>query len=373
MKTIKLTVVLCISLFTGNLLAQQTQQINLADSTGMPGDNFSLEGALALFKESKSLEDFEKKLNTKDNVVNNLDLDGDGKVDYVRIVSDKKGDNRIVIIQIPVTKTESQDVAVIEIEKNGEKSAFVQILGDEDLYGETRIVEPKVEEEPADPGVNKKGPAGFYNPRPQIFVNVWFWPCVSFMYEPVYVVYVSPWYWGYWPGWWTPWYPYPWRYYYMHNWHHHHHYHYVDHHRTTNAHVVYAPRRSRSNTVSVRYRDAHTQYKETVRPRSSGGVQTRPAAKPGSRQETQPQTRPSAKPGQIYTKPDTRPSQPQGKPSTKPDRIQKAPDTKPQSRPETKPQSRPERSPQVKPQSRPQNQMQGRPQSQPKNSQRNPR
>ena len=32
-------------------------------STGLPGDHFSLEGALELFKNSSSIEDFEKQLN----------------------------------------------------------------------------------------------------------------------------------------------------------------------------------------------------------------------------------------------------------------------------------------------------------------------
>jgi hypothetical protein len=45
-----------------------TQAIFPADSTGLPGDNFSLEGALELFKKSASPEEFEKLLNTEDKV-----------------------------------------------------------------------------------------------------------------------------------------------------------------------------------------------------------------------------------------------------------------------------------------------------------------
>ena len=57
------------------LLAQQTGQ----DSTGLPGDNFSLQGALAIFENATSPEEFEKAINTEGNHVNNLDLDGDGE------------------------------------------------------------------------------------------------------------------------------------------------------------------------------------------------------------------------------------------------------------------------------------------------------
>lgn len=369
MKAMKTAVSLCFILLAGSSLAQQTEQINFADSTGLPGDNFSLEAALATFKDSKSLDDFEKRLNSKDNVVNNLDLDGDGKVDYVRVVADKKETAHIIVMQVQVSKSEAQDIAVIEIEKDGDKSAFLQILGDEDLYGETKIVEPADESEPADPGVNKKGPSAYSPGYLQVYVNVWFWPCVTYMYAPVYVVYVSPWYWGYWPGWWSPWYPYPWRYYHMHNWHHHHYYHHASYHRSTYAHQVYAPRRSRSTQVNVRYRDAQVRYQAT-RPVKNSGVKTNPATrpdqflqKPGTR-PTQPQT----KPGQLQTKPQTKPAQPQTKPQTKPTQPQSKPNqiqTKPGSKPPQQ-QAKPAPSQQVKPQNRPPNQQMSKPQSAPK-------
>jgi hypothetical protein len=62
------------------------------DSTGLPGDNFSLQGALDLFSKANTLEDFEKSLNIENNNVNNLDLNLDGKIDYIRVIDrmDKK-------------------------------------------------------------------------------------------------------------------------------------------------------------------------------------------------------------------------------------------------------------------------------------------
>ncbi|MEQ3662449.1 MAG: hypothetical protein ABNG96_07155, partial [Flavobacterium sp.] len=44
------------------------------------GENFSLEGALEMFKKSNSLEEFEKLLNTEENNVNNLDLNKDEQI-----------------------------------------------------------------------------------------------------------------------------------------------------------------------------------------------------------------------------------------------------------------------------------------------------
>src|SRR5689334_14759275 len=43
-------------------LAWQAQDVNPADSTGLPGDNFSLQGALDLFKKAETPEAFEKSL-----------------------------------------------------------------------------------------------------------------------------------------------------------------------------------------------------------------------------------------------------------------------------------------------------------------------
>ena len=62
-------------------MAQEPQ----ADSTGLPGDNFSLAGALDLFKRNIEMEKFEEELNTDTTHVNNLDLDGNGETDYVRV------------------------------------------------------------------------------------------------------------------------------------------------------------------------------------------------------------------------------------------------------------------------------------------------
>ena len=47
------------------------------------GDDFSLEGALAMFKKANSLEEFEKLLNEENNHVNNLDLNNDDDIDYI--------------------------------------------------------------------------------------------------------------------------------------------------------------------------------------------------------------------------------------------------------------------------------------------------
>ena len=236
-----LAIVFC----TMTLHAQDT---DAADSTGLPGDHFSLEGALELFKKATSPEDFEKLLNAEGNNVNNLDLNEDGETDYIRVVDNMDGDVHAVVLQVPVSATESQDVAVIEIEKQGADQAILQIVGDEDIFGEQLIVEP-FEEEAKSKG--RGGPSADYELM-RVVVNVWAWPSVRFVYAPAYRVWVSPWRWSYYPGFWKPWRPRPWRTFYVGVRPYRGYYHPVTVHRVVRAHAVYAPRRTSSKVVHTK-------------------------------------------------------------------------------------------------------------------------
>lgn len=225
-------------LITTNIATAQDEE-----STGFPGDHFSLEGALELFKKAESPEDFEKLLNTESNNVNNLDLNEDGEIDYVRVVDNMDGDVHAIVLQVPVNESESQDIAVIEIEKTGNEEALLQIIGDEDVFGEQTIVEP------FEASAEENGKHGPNICVARIVVNVWGWPTVRFVYAPGYRLWVSPWRWRSYPVWFSPWRPRP-----FHVWHplvvvHRPHYHIVPTHRVVRAHAVYAPRRVGSTTV----------------------------------------------------------------------------------------------------------------------------
>ncbi len=270
-------------------------QDQLADSTGLPGDHFSLEGALELFKRSKDLEGFEKSLNTEDQKVNNLDLDGNGEVDYVRVVALAEGDAHALTMQVALGKEEVQDVAVIQLEKNGEQSAVLQILGAEELYGSNVIVEPFAEDDVA-PG--RSGPSSPEEmPRFRVWVNVWSWPCVSYIYSPYYVGWDSPWYWGYYPPWYRPWRPWGWNAWY--GWHRPYHvwYHHVDVCRVQRANALYQPRAShslriRTNTASLRSDRAGLRNTDTRNRQPSldrrGNQERRPAVNERSRIQRDP-------------------------------------------------------------------------------------
>lgn len=172
------------------------------DRTGYEGDFFSLEGALELFKESRTLRDFERSLNTRDRWVNNLDLDYDGRTDYIRVEHRRQGNLHIIILQAIVGRYDVQDVAVIEIEQINRREAILQIIGDEDLYGQEVIVEPLMGY--AD---SRRG----YDTNYGEFVNVFYWPVVQYIMGPQYrTVYVSPYRWQYYPTWWNTWRPVTW-------------------------------------------------------------------------------------------------------------------------------------------------------------------
>lgn len=239
----------------------QTEDVTI-EETGFAGDHFSLEGALSLFKQAKSMEAFEKALNTEKNKINNLDLNEDGEIDYIRVIDNMDGEVHAIVLQVPINEEESQDIAVIEIEKTGPENALLQIVGDEEVYGESKIVEPfEVEGEEAD----GRGPDNGVTFK-RIVINVWFWPSVRFVYGPRYRVWVSPFGWRTYPRWWRPWRPRPFSTFYVGIRPYRTNFRVVKTHRVARAHSVYVPRRRTSTTV-VR--------KTTVVRNSRGGTAVR--------------------------------------------------------------------------------------------------
>ena len=56
---------------------------------GLAGDNLDLYAVLDLFLKSKTIEGFEKSLNEQKTGINNLDLDLDKKVDFIKVITKK--------------------------------------------------------------------------------------------------------------------------------------------------------------------------------------------------------------------------------------------------------------------------------------------
>lgn len=212
------------------------------ERTGYEGDYFSLEGAIELFKNSRSLSQFERKINSKNSYINNLDLDYDGKIDYIRVEHRRQGDFHAIILQVPIDRRDVQDVAVIEIEKTGPREALLQIIGDPDLYGEEVVVEPFE-------GTRYSTGNQYVSDN---YVNVYYWPIVQHIYGKDYVVYASPYRWNYYPAWWVTWHPYSWNVYYTRVRPYYRHCRVVTIYRTPGVHRFYRPHRRYSTHVAHR-------------------------------------------------------------------------------------------------------------------------
>lgn len=227
-------------------------------------EGFNLQGALEMFEKSKSPEDFERALNAESNPVNNLDLNDDGKIDFVKVIDRMKDKSHSIVMQVVLNEKENQDIAAIVIEKNGPSSARVQIIGDVVLYGKEVVLEP------VDKSSDNEPKAMLLASNAVITVNVWTWPIIQHVYRVEYVPYVSPVRWEAYPVWYTP-----------HQHHHKHHKrhgkghaygHYKhdyddEHYRVvpasdlTVAHGIYIQNRTNSATISIQFRRAYPNFR----------------------------------------------------------------------------------------------------------------
>ena len=119
-------------------------QDNTDGSLGLPGDNLNLYAVMKLFQESKTLELFEKNLNDENSQINNLDLNGDGKIDYISVIDNFDGKVHTIVLRDAISQTESQDVAVFYVGKDNNNRPQIQLIGDEALYGKDYIIEPNI-------------------------------------------------------------------------------------------------------------------------------------------------------------------------------------------------------------------------------------
>ena len=249
------------------LMAQDKQE----DYLGLPGDNLNLYAVMKLFQQSKTLEEFERNLNDPNSNINNLDLNGDNLVDYIKVFDDVDGDVHNIVLQVAVSPKENQDVAVFTVQRFNNGQVQIQLTGDEELYGKNYIVEP-IYDDRTNAGTPNPGYTGTSRTVQNITyvrtspVEIAAWPLVRFMFMPSYTIWHSSWYWGYYPTYWHPWRPFSWNYYYgyHYNWNNDYYAHYrrLDNHRYTRWNdFYYNGRRSYSPDVNHRLESGY--YKST--------------------------------------------------------------------------------------------------------------
>ena len=211
-------------LFTTVLLAMFTAftttngQVQREEFLGLPGDNLNLYAVMKIFQESKTLEDFERNLNDKNTMVNNLDLNGDNYVDYIQVMDYPDGNVHNIVLQVAINEREAQNVAVFNVQRFNNNQVQIQLIGDEELYGKNYIIEPYYDSQTAGQTPNP-GYAGTYSAVRTTTFEISYWPLIRFIYLPTYYPWRSLWSWGYYPSYWNPWRPYYWDYYYGYHYH----------------------------------------------------------------------------------------------------------------------------------------------------------
>src|SRR5512138_2917408 len=141
MKKYFYTPVLVVLLTALTVRAQDRQ-----DYLGLPGDNLNLYAVMKLFQESETLEGFERALNDENSHINNLDLNGDNLVDYIRVIDNVDGNVHTIVLQVAINRRENQDVAVFTVQRFNNGHVQIQLIGDESLYGPDYIIEPYIDE-----------------------------------------------------------------------------------------------------------------------------------------------------------------------------------------------------------------------------------
>ena len=227
----RLVIILLLSIVNYQLsTAFADETVTVTATSSDISENLDLKTVATLFGQAKDLEQFEQLLNDPDSAFSNLDLNGDGEVDYLRVIETADNNRHLVVVQAVLAKDIYQDVASIFVEKDEQNQITVQVVGDEYIYGENYIIEP------------------VYIYRPVIYD--WFW-------GPSWVCWHSPYYWGYYPHWWHPFHCIdPFLYWDHCYWHHYHHpicsYRTVHHHH---PHYHHMHDRVRRNDYAQRHPD----------------------------------------------------------------------------------------------------------------------
>ena len=100
-----------------------------------------LHAVAAAFAEARSVQEFENMLNSSRYMINNLDLNGDGYIDYLRVLETRQGYYPAYLIQACVAPSLVQDVATLVVERRA-SALYVEVVGDPYLYGYNYIVRP---------------------------------------------------------------------------------------------------------------------------------------------------------------------------------------------------------------------------------------
>ena len=268
--------------------------------------HLDLRAVAAAFAQSKSVQEFEHILNSNAYLMSNLDLNRDGYIDYLRVLEMRQGYNHVLLVQAVLGANYFQDVTTIVAEMSFQ-TPYVQVIGSSYIYGANYIIEPV-----------------FYN-RPPLF-DAWG--------RANYTTWRSPYYWDYYPTYYSRHAPYELSHYqaYVSTYMQHHHYcqetHYANQYHYANYKDVYK-QDSRNDYATAHPEQSFSRRAEVLANdalRASGGVTlsnaralqeevTRSATRTTTT-STKPASAPTTKPASASTTPQA--AQTSGLPSRQP-------------------------------------------------------
>lgn len=193
MKALKIAIVLILLLNGAYSLSKWLSTDSTPESVefelpppSQASEGLNLAALTTITKEVRSGQELERRLNEKGGI-NNLDLNDDKKVDYIQVSEFGDVKNKIgYSLTIEPEKNQSQEVATIEIEKNGDK-AEIQVIGNEQIYGSGAIYNDWAPIEREKTSVQTQGSTGavaqsnYFHPRP-----LWASPFHFGYYPPYY-------------------------------------------------------------------------------------------------------------------------------------------------------------------------------------------
>ena len=123
----------------GSLGQYSQPAITQAPPPPQAAEGFDLKALTVLTKEVRSGQELERRLNEKGSI-NNLDLDDNGKVDYLQVEEfgqPESGKIGYSVFSEPA-KNQRQEIAEVTVEQNKD-TAEIQVIGNPEIYGEGEV------------------------------------------------------------------------------------------------------------------------------------------------------------------------------------------------------------------------------------------
>ena len=146
------------------------------------GFYLDLKGVAPDFDEARNVREFEQIINSSKYMINNLDLNRDGWIDYLRVIEGRSGAYHTLLIQACLAPSVFQDVATLVAERLADR-LYVEVIGDPYLYGYNYIVRPVFIKRP--PMWEVYGHASYSPWSSPYYYN--YWPSYYTQPKPIYL------------------------------------------------------------------------------------------------------------------------------------------------------------------------------------------